>query len=123
MFRKQKNVRKARPKEGGGRGGKFEALESRVSLSHSGAVVNTNMIIAADSSGSSDILGYTPAQIRAAYGITGDGAGQTIAIIDAYNDPDIASDLQTFDAQFGLNNPNLSVVSQSGGSVSSIATN
>ena len=30
------------------------------------------------------------------------GHGQTIAIIDAYDDPNIASDLQTFDSQFGL---------------------
>ncbi|MDE1764303.1 MAG: hypothetical protein KGH88_08680 [Thaumarchaeota archaeon] len=30
------------------------------------------------------------------------GHGQTIAIVDAYNDPNIASDLQTFDTQFGL---------------------
>ena len=40
-------------------------------------------------------VGYTPAQIRAAYGInniifgavTGDGTGQTIAIVNAYDDP------------------------------------
>lgn len=30
------------------------------------------------------------------------GHGQTIAIVDAYDDPNIASDLQTFDTQFGL---------------------
>ncbi len=30
------------------------------------------------------------------------GHGQTIAIVDAYDDPNIASDLQTFDSQFGL---------------------
>jgi len=30
------------------------------------------------------------------------GHGQTIAIVDAYNDPNIASDLNTFDTQFGL---------------------
>jgi hypothetical protein len=28
--------------------------------------------------------------------VTGDGGGQTIAIVDAYNDPNIASDLRTF---------------------------
>ncbi len=65
--------------------------------------------------GSSTIL--TPAQIRQAYGfnqitfqgsggqtITGDGAGQTIAIVDAYDDPTIAADLQKFDQNFGLSN-------------------
>lgn len=58
--------------------------------------------------------GYTPQQIRTAYGFdqiafsngrAGDGSGQTIAIVDAYDDPNIASDLATFDAQFGLAAP------------------
>jgi subtilase family serine protease len=59
--------------------------------------------------------GYSPAQIRAAYGIdaitfssgtvTGDGAGETIAIVDAYADPNIASDLAAFDAEYGLSSP------------------
>ena len=35
-------------------------------------------------------------------GVAGNGAGQTIAIVDAYNDPNIAGDLAAFDAQFGL---------------------
>jgi subtilase family serine protease len=30
------------------------------------------------------------------------GHGQTIAIVDAYDDPNVANDLQTFDTQFGL---------------------
>ncbi|HTU92785.1 MAG TPA: hypothetical protein VMF69_22075, partial [Gemmataceae bacterium] len=71
--------------------------------------------------------GYTPSQIAQAYGfnqisftsngttVPGNGAGQTIAIVDAYNDPNISSDLQTFDAQFGLLNPTLTVVGQTGG--------
>src|SRR5439155_25939585 len=49
--------------------------------------------------------GYSPAQIRHAYGIdklTQDGAGQTIAIVDAYDAPNIQSDLNTFSTQFGL---------------------
>jgi hypothetical protein len=45
------------------------------------------------------------------------GSGQTIAIVDAYNDPKIASDLATFDAKFGLSAPpNFKVVNQTGGS-------
>ena len=35
----------------------------------------------------------------------GDGTGQTIAIIDAYDDPNIAGDLAAFDTQFGLTAP------------------
>lgn len=57
--------------------------------------------------------GFSPAQIRHAYGfdqvmfgtVTGDGAGQTIAIVDAFNHPNIASDLHTFDVTFGLPDP------------------
>jgi hypothetical protein len=56
---------------------------------------------------------YTPAQIRHAYGIDkvsfkgtpGDGRGQTIAIVDAFDDPSIAGDLAKFDAQYGLPAP------------------
>jgi hypothetical protein len=50
-------------------------------------------------------LAYTPEQIRTAYGINNlslDGTGQTIAIVDAYDDPAIFQALDTFDAQFGL---------------------
>ncbi len=64
---------------------------------------------------SSGPSGYSPQQIQDAYGVnqisfssgtvTGNGAGQTIAIIDAYNDPNIASDLAKFDAAYGLPAP------------------
>jgi len=70
-------------------------------------------------------FGYSPGQIQNAYGfnqitfnngaIKGDGSGQTIAIVDAYNDPTIQSDLKAFDAQFGLQAANLTVVNQNGG--------
>jgi hypothetical protein len=46
--------------------------------------------------------GYSPAQMTAHLGLTGDGAGQTIAIVDAYDDPDIVSDAQIFSEQYGL---------------------
>jgi len=49
--------------------------------------------------------GYTPAQIRHAYGldqVSNTGAGQIIAIVDAYDDPTAARDLQTFIDKFGL---------------------
>lgn len=51
---------------------------------------------------------YTPGQIRHAYGFDQlglDGSGQTIAIVDAYDDPTIASDLHVFDQAFGLPDP------------------
>jgi subtilase family serine protease len=78
--------------------------------------------------------GYTPAQITAAYGlnaitftsssgakVTGNGAGETIALIEMDDDPNIQSDLATFDAKYNLpamnagpNSPTLTVVNQAG---------
>jgi subtilase family serine protease len=58
----------------------------------------------------------TPAQIEQAYGFnkisftvngkttSGTGAGETIAIVDAYSDPNIVSDLETFDKTYGISN-------------------
>jgi hypothetical protein len=68
--------------------------------------------------GTTNPPGYSPSQIRTAYGfanITGDGSGQTIAIVDAYNDPNVQSDLAAFDRQFALPTASLTVVNQSGG--------
>ena len=48
---------------------------------------------------------YSPAQLRHAYGVDQlpqDGTGLTIAIVDAHDDPTIASDLADFDTRFGL---------------------
>jgi len=64
--------------------------------------------------------GLTPADIASVYGLRGTGSGQTVAIVDAYNDPKIDADLQTFDAQYGLAtcsiaNGCLKIVNQTGG--------
>ncbi len=47
--------------------------------------------------------GYTPAQLAKAYGYdrTG-GTGQTVAVVDAYDDPNIEADLKAFDEHYGL---------------------
>jgi subtilase family serine protease len=73
------------------------------------------------------LSGLTPAQLTNAYGldsitfptasgtVQGNGAGQVIALIEAYHDPYIASDLATFDQAFGLPAPpNLVVADQAG---------
>ncbi len=72
---------------------------------------------------------YNPTQIRTAYGFnniasvsytTGSGlplpgAGETIAIVDAYDDPNIASDLATFDTAYNIPAPpSLTRMSQTG---------
>ncbi len=71
--------------------------------------------------------GYTPAQITTGYGlnaitftsangstIKGDGSGQTIALIEEYHDPNIQSDLNTFDSKYNLPHLSLTVVNQAG---------
>jgi hypothetical protein len=71
-----------------------------------------------------DALGpYTPAQIAQAYqfnsislnGTPGTGKGETIAIVDAYDDPNIQSDLNTFDSEFGLSSTTVIRVNENGG--------
>jgi subtilase family serine protease len=51
-----------------------------------------------------DNTGYTPAYLQSAYNAPSatNGAGQTVAIVDAYDDPTVETDLATYRAQFGL---------------------
>ncbi len=67
--------------------------------------------------GAPGVGGYTPDQIRHAYGfdqisflngsVPANGKGQTIAIVDAYDDPTAAGDLQTFSQTFNLITPTI----------------
>ena len=57
------------------------------------------------SGGKKAVVGYTPAQIGHGYGfdqISGQGKGQTIAIVDAFDHPNIEQDLALFSSTFGL---------------------
>ncbi len=86
---------------------------------------------------------YNVAQIRSAYGINSipnfgtaaaDGSGQTIAVVDAYNDPSILTDLDGFDKamsltatstqtlyqQYGAASAFVNVFNQSGKNITSI---
>jgi hypothetical protein len=59
----------------------------------------------------------TPAQIASAYHIilsSSSASGQTIAIVDAYNDPNILADLAAFDTQYNLPAANITVQNQYG---------
>ena len=58
--------------------------------------------------------GYGPAQIAAAYGFnqissTGDGRGQTIAIVVAYGSPNIQNDLNNFCSAYGIPTTTVSI--------------
>ena len=47
--------------------------------------------------------GYGPSDIRSAYNLgSASGAGRTVAIVDAYNDPTAEADLGVYRSQFGL---------------------
>lgn len=47
--------------------------------------------------------GYGPADIQSAYNLAGaTSGGRTVAIVDAYDDPTAASDLNTYRSQYGL---------------------
>ena len=61
--------------------------------------------------------GYHPADLQSAYNLPSGtaGTGQTVALVDAYNDPNAASDLATYRSQFGL--PAASTCSVSSGKV------
>jgi hypothetical protein len=64
--------------------------------------------------------GLTPTQVRHAYGFDqiplGDGSGMTIAIVAAYDNPNIVNDLHQFNLRFGLPDPVFTKVNQNGGS-------
>ena len=115
----------------------FEPLEGRqlLSAAHARASMIKPHYADASANGSAAPTSsmHTPAQIRTAYGfdkvnlngITGDGTGQTIAIIDAFDNPNFVnstasnfntSDLYKFDHQFGLPDPpSFKKVNETGG--------
>jgi hypothetical protein len=111
----------------------FESLEPRHLLSAAGIASPNSILVHPADVPSSRPVGYTPAQIRAAYGfdqvtfadgrggtVAATGAGQTIAIVDAYNDPNVAAEVAAFSRQFSLpqfnvpGGPALKVTSQTG---------
>ncbi len=115
--------------------GLIEALEFRRMLSAS-AIAAPSMLAEPQGSlagSSATPQGFTPSQIKGAYSInsvefgstSGDGTGQTVAIISAYDDPQLVdstdpnfdtSDLHLFDEYFGLPDPpSFTKVDQTGG--------
>jgi subtilase family serine protease len=73
----------------------------------------------------------SPAVVTHAYGLDaitfnangqvtkGTGSGETIAIVDAFHDPYISADLQTFDQAYGLPNPSFTQVDLAGNRINS----
>jgi hypothetical protein len=86
-----------------------------------------------DRGGSPPFTGFTPAQIRQAYGfgfdqlptvngLPNDGAGQTIAIVDAYHAPNIFNDLNNFDGRYSIINGGSQTLRQQYGEASTFLT-
>lgn len=104
----------------------LEALEPRMLMSHSDIV--TPFFTFEDLAGwarpaaTTSPMGLAPAQVLGAYGIdevqfgsvVGDGSGQTIAIVIAYDAPTIVQDLHMFSQYFDLPDANLIRVGQDG---------
>ena len=102
---------------------RLEALENRQLLSTSSTLAQTTFELGPAGGGAGPYGAFTPAQIEQGYGfnqisfngVAGNGSGETIAIVDAYDDPKIQSDANTFDTEFGLPSISLTVVNQTGG--------
>jgi subtilase family serine protease len=108
-----------------------EALETRQLLSATTSAADLSQIKAQPDLRvmplvSSGPTGLSPQQVTSAYGvnqikfsggkITGDGSGQTIAIVTAFHDPNIGADLVAFDSHYKLPNPPSFKVNDLGGS-------
>jgi subtilase family serine protease len=63
-------------------------------------------------------FGFGPSQLQSAYNLTSasasDGTGETVALVDAYDDPTAAADLATYRSAAGLPAANFEKVNQNG---------
>jgi hypothetical protein len=115
---------------------RVEPLDGRVLLSATPpAGLAAPAISSVPDAGASTPIGLAPARVRNAYRFDQiaptslDGAGQTIAIVDSYDDPGLvdstspefnSSDLHMFDQQFGLpDRPSFAKIGQAGGAPTS----
>jgi subtilase family serine protease len=86
------------------------ASHKRVCGAVTGHFARCNSDVVTDKSGAplvtSAPAGYGPADLRSAYNLVSQsasgGVGQTIAIVDAYDDPNAAADLAAYRAQYGI---------------------
>ena len=96
---------------------RVEELENRMAPSASPLMAAANLDVQPLAGHSSSVV-YTPQQIKQAYGVSNitslDGTGQTIAVVDAYDAPNIATDAQKFSDQFGLGTVTLTKESPTG---------
>ncbi|WIG59065.1 MAG: putative lipoprotein [Ktedonobacterales bacterium] len=74
---------------------------SAAGFAHCNAIVRIGGKVGSNASSPS---GYNPADLQSAYNLPSAtaGSGQTVAIVDAYDDPNAEADLGVYRAQFGL---------------------
>jgi subtilase family serine protease len=72
-----------------------------VGVAHCNAIVRVDGKVGSNGSSPS---GYNPPDLQSAYALPSStaGSGQTVAIVDAYDDPNAESDLGVYRSQFGL---------------------
>lgn len=90
----------------------FASSTSKVTNSKANSSWEGRTTIKIKRASASGPVGYTPSQIRKAYGVSNvsdTGAGETIAIVDAYGSPTMQSDLNAFSSKFGLSSANLTI--------------
>ena len=63
-----------------------------------------------------DLAGWAPSNLQAAYNLpsSSKGSGQIVAIVDAYDNPNVASDLAAYRSYFGLPVANFTKYNQNG---------
>jgi subtilase family serine protease len=67
--------------------------------------------------------GFTPSDLQSAYNIPAGGSGKTIAIVDAFDNPNALQDLAVYRQQFGLaGGPTVTKMNQSGQVVETLET-
>ncbi|MDQ6874175.1 MAG: peptidase S8 [Actinomycetota bacterium] len=64
--------------------------------------------------------GYSPAQLKSAYSLPASATTTTIAIVDAYANPNAVADLAKYRTQFGLGTAVLTQMNQNGGSITTV---
>jgi subtilase family serine protease len=90
----------------GSKGMSMRLLHAKVCPSSAFGAARCHSLVEVDNAGTplaaAAPRGYGPADLKSAYKIGSGGAGKTIAIVDAYDDPNAESDLAVYRSQFGL---------------------
>jgi hypothetical protein len=96
----------------------FAVLKRRVSSAQASSAGVRPYTVGAGAASHGEAGGLTPEDLETAYGFSSaGGSGQTVAIVDAYDDPRISADLTSFDTHYGIHECGecFRVVNQEGG--------